>query len=200
MAVMIQKPREYETIYILQPQVDPDEADRIAGRVTEVVARLNGKLTKLDNWGKRRLAYPIRKHTRGVFVLVRYIGIGDIVAEVERNLRLLDQVMRHQTVCIRVEGVTLDVAIDPEEVKFRRLELTPDEEEPNLEQRLGMLEEHRPRRHEHDFGDDEFADDPMADDEDTVTAPRKPKVTAVAAPLAAPTDAPVDTTPATEKE
>lgn len=199
MAVMIQKPREYETIYILQPQVDPDEADRIAGRVTDVVARLNGKLTKLDNWGKRKLAYPIRKHTRGVFVLVRYIGIGDIVAEVERNLRLLDQVMRHQTVCIRVEGVTLDVAIDPEEVKFRRLEVTADEEEPNLEQRLGMLEEHRPRRHEHEFGDDEFADDPMADDEDTVTAPRRPKVTAVAAPVVAPVDAPVDV-PATEKE
>ena len=69
-----------------------------------------------------------------------------------------------------------------------------------------MLEEHRPRRHEQDFGDDEFADDPMADDEDTVTAPRKPKVTAVVAPVAAPapsdslTAAPADTTSATEKE
>jgi small subunit ribosomal protein S6 len=175
MATLIQKPREYETIYILQPQVDPDEADRIAARITDVVARLEGKLTKLDNWGKRRLAYPIRKHTRGVFVLVRYIGIGDIVAEVERNLRLLDQVMRHQTVCIRVEGVTLDVAVDPEEVKFRRLEVTEDEEEPNLEQRLGMLEEQRPRRSDNEFGDDEFGDDGMGDDEDTVTAPRTAK-------------------------
>lgn len=198
MAIMIQKPREYETIYILQPQVDPDEADRIAGRVTEAVTKLNGKLTKLDNWGKRRLAYPIRKHTRGVFVLVRYIGIGDIVAEVERNLRLLDQVIRHQTVCIGVEGVTLDVAIDPEEIKFRRLEVTADEEEPNLEQRLGMLEDQRPRRHEQDFGDDEFADDSMADDEDTVTAPRTPKVAAAPVPDAA--TAPIDATPTAEKE
>ena len=65
--------------------------------------------------------------------------------------------------------------IDPEEVKFRRLEITQDEEEPNLEQRLGMLEEQRPRRSDNEVGDDEFGDDGMGDDEDTVTAPRTAK-------------------------
>lgn len=135
--------REYETIYILQPQVDPDEADRIATRMSEVVTRLEGRLTKVDNWGKRKLAYPIRRHTRGVFVYLRYLGFSDMVAEVERNLRMLDSVIRHQTIQVQDEVDPAVVTVDPEEVKFRRLEVTPDEEEPGLEARLGMVEEPR---------------------------------------------------------
>ena len=73
--------REYELVYILTPQVDPDEADRIATRLQEVVSRLNGKITKVDQWGRRRLAYPINKMTRGVFVCVRMVGYSDLVAD-----------------------------------------------------------------------------------------------------------------------
>ena len=61
MASSVTHAREYETIYIMRPQVDPDEADRIASKLTEVVGKMNGKLTKIDNWGKRKLAYPIAK-------------------------------------------------------------------------------------------------------------------------------------------
>lgn len=135
--------REYETIYILQPQVDPDEADRVANRMAEVVTRLEGRLTKVDNWGKRKLAYPIRRHTRGVFVYLRYLGFSDMVAEIERNLRMLDSVIRHQTIQVQAEVDPAVVTVDPEEVKFRRLEVTPDEEEPGLEARLGMVEDTR---------------------------------------------------------
>ena len=90
--------REYETIYIMQSAVDPDEADRVASKLAEVVTRLDGKLTKVDNWGKRRLAYNIKKNTRGVFVYLKYVGYQDIVAEIERNLRMTDSVIRFQTI------------------------------------------------------------------------------------------------------
>src|SRR6476646_2395810 len=86
--------REYETIYILRPNVDPDEADRIANRVREVLEGMGAKLLRIDNWGRRKLAYTIRKASRGVFVYVRYVGLNNVVAEVERNLRLIDDVMR----------------------------------------------------------------------------------------------------------
>ena len=56
--------REYETIYILRSAVDPDEADRIATRVREVIGTLGGKILRVDNWGRRRLAHPIGKATR----------------------------------------------------------------------------------------------------------------------------------------
>ena len=86
--------REYETIYILESNIDPDEADRVATRMKEIITARNGHLLKIDNWGKRKLAYPIRKSSRGVFVFLKYLGFEDLVSEIERNLRLLDAVMR----------------------------------------------------------------------------------------------------------
>ena len=141
--------REYETIYVLRTTVDPDEADRIATRVREVIAGRGGKLLRVDNWGRRKLAYNIGKHSRGVFVYVKYVGQGDLVAELERNLRLIDDVVRHQTVVMKHRVRVEDYAVDPAEVQFRRLEAsTPEEEqEPELAARLGMLD--RPRHDSH---------------------------------------------------
>jgi small subunit ribosomal protein S6 len=145
--------REYETIYVLRPNVDPDEADRIANRVREVLEGMGAKLLRIDNWGRRKLAYTIRKATRGVFVYVRYVGLNNVVAEVERNLRLIDDVVRHQTIQIKNKVRVEDYAVDPAETQFRRLELpAPDEaEEPELAQRLGLVE--RPRHEGMDRGD-----------------------------------------------
>src|SRR3954467_2190386 len=58
--------REYEVVYVLAPNADNTEAERIKNKVTEIVASFGGKLLKLDNWGRRKLAYVIRKHTRGI--------------------------------------------------------------------------------------------------------------------------------------
>jgi small subunit ribosomal protein S6 len=145
--------REYELVYILNPQVDPDAAEKISNRIIEIVARLGGKITKVDHWGRRKLAYMIGKFTRGVFVCVRMVGYSDLVAEVERNLRNADMVIRFQTV--RREGTfELDsLTIDPEEVKFQRVEAaSPEEEaEPSFEERLGLLQKPRERVEEDDM-------------------------------------------------
>jgi small subunit ribosomal protein S6 len=146
--------REYELVYILTPQVDPDEADRIATRLQEVVGRLNGKITKVDQWGRRRLAYPINKMTRGVFVCVRMVGYSDLVAEVERNLRNADAVVRFQTVRLDTVVELDNVTIDPEQVKFARIERPAEEEaEPTVEERLGLNV--KPREHRDDYGMDD---------------------------------------------
>lgn len=159
--------REYELVYILQPNVDPDEADRVATRIQDVVSKLGGKITKVDAWGRRRLAYPIKKASRGVFIYVRMIGFADLVAELERNLRNIDAVMRFQTV--RREGVfdLGEVTVDPEEAKFTRIEAPPaeDEPEPSFEERLGLTQQTRERSDEDvfdDMGDDEGGE-PAAD-------------------------------------
>jgi len=140
----ILKSREYETIYILRSDVDADTADKVQGRVAEVVARDNGKLVKVEAWGRRRLAYPVAKQKKGVYVYVKYIGRGGLVHELERNLKLQDSVLKFQTVQTTEEVDIQTVAVDPEEIKFQRLELPPEEEkEESRERALGLV----------DFGD-----------------------------------------------
>ena len=138
--------REYETIYVLRGTVDPDAARRIAERVTTVVEGAGAKLLKIDNWGRRRLAYPIAGSSRGSFVHVRYAGTGTIVTELERNLGLFDEVVRCQSVLVRRDVVLADYEVNPEDVKYRHLETDVPEEEPGIAQRLGLLDRAPPAR------------------------------------------------------
>jgi small subunit ribosomal protein S6 len=137
--------REYETIYILRPDVDADSAEKLGSRVAEVVGRESGRLTKVETWGRRRLAYDISKHRRGVYVYLKYLGGGKVVSEVERNLRLSDGVLKYQTVLVRSDVEVETVAIPDEDVKFERLELTPldDDREDSRERQLGLIEPER---------------------------------------------------------
>jgi len=132
--------REYETIYILRPDVDNAGAEKVVDRAKDVIGRLEGTLTKLDNWGKRKLAYPIQKNNRGIFVYLKYVGYGDLVAELERNLRLLDEVVRFQTVLLTEDIDPASVAVDPEEVQYLHVEEEEDTEDAELERArsLGM--------------------------------------------------------------
>ena len=146
--------REYETIYILEPNIDPDEADRVATRLKDIIAARSGRLLKIDNWGKRKLAYPIRKSSRGVFVFMKYLGFEDVVAEIERNLRLLDSVVRYQTVVMKPDVKPDEYQIDPADLEFRRLEVSEEaDEELGIAQRLGLVDAPRPPRQEGGYGD-----------------------------------------------
>src|SRR4051794_492395 len=133
--------REYETIYVLRQDVDPDAADKVAGRVADVVSRENGKLVKVETWGRRRLAYTVAKQRRGIYYYLKYLGGGAVVTELERNLRMLDNVLKFQTVLLRDDVEVESVTVDPEEVKFTRIEPPPeDEKEESRERALGLVD------------------------------------------------------------
>jgi small subunit ribosomal protein S6 len=152
--------REYETIYIMQSNVDPDEADRVAARVKDIVETRSGKLLKVDNWGKRKLAYPINKASRGVFVFFKYLGFEDVVAELERNLRLLDSVVRYQTVLMNGDVKLEAYQIEAADVEFRRLEVSAEpDEELGVAQRLGLLDAPRPQRRDSGYGEEGIEDE-----------------------------------------
>jgi small subunit ribosomal protein S6 len=137
--------REYETIYILKPDIDADGAEKIGNRISEVVTRENGRLTKVESWGRRRLAYDIGKQRRGVYIYLKYLGGGKVVSEVERNLRLADGVIKYQTVLVRSDVEAEAVPVVAEEVKFERLDLPPADEErdESRERQLGLVEPER---------------------------------------------------------
>jgi small subunit ribosomal protein S6 len=149
--------REYESIYVLKPDLAKATLEKVAGRVEDVIGREGGKLTLVENWGRRALAYKVQKYTRGVYVYVKYLGDGKTVSELERNFRLLDEVMKFQTVKV-ADGINAaDVTIDAEAVKFEAHEPPSADEEPELtlEQQLGLVEGAKlPREERDDYGDD----------------------------------------------
>jgi len=173
-AAQTRRAREYETIYIMRASVDNDEAERVASRVKEIITGLKGKLLKVENWGRRRLAYTIKRETRGVFVYFRYAGYDDVVAEIERNLRLTDSIIRYQTILVKPVVAIEELAVEPTDVEFQRLEIAEEEEEPGIAQRLGLVERPRPPRPEGeaaasgaDF--DEESEPDLSDDDDMLS-------------------------------
>lgn len=169
------KSKEYETIYILRSDVDADTAEKVQARVAEVVGRDNGKLVKVEAWGRRKLAYPVAKQKKGVYVYVKYVGRGGLVAELERNLKLQDSVLKFQTVQTAEEVDVAAVTVDPEEVKFARLELPPEEEAvESREKQLGLIDlgPDAPRSMRgHDRGEDEFGDPDLVEGTDDTAGP-----------------------------
>jgi len=162
--VQILKFKEYETIYVLRSDVDADTAEKVQARVAEVVGRDSGKLVKVEAWGRRKLAYPVAKQKRGVYMYVKYVGRGGLVQELERNLKLQDTVLKFQTIQTNDEVDVAALTIDPEEVKLQRLELPPEEDAvESREKQLGLIDlgpdAPRSMRHHDRGGDDDFGDD-----------------------------------------
>jgi len=92
--------REYETIFILRPDTSQDGIQTVNQRVRTIIESMGGKVLKLDNWGKRKLAYEVKKQLKGVYLFFSYLGGSGLVEEVERNLRLTDSVIRYYSVKI----------------------------------------------------------------------------------------------------
>src|SRR5262245_66480886 len=87
--------REYETIYVLRPNTTNEQVAEVNNRVKHIIESMGGKIVKVDNWGKRRLAYEVGKERKGIYLYWLYLANPGIVEEAERNLRMLDSVIRY---------------------------------------------------------------------------------------------------------
>ena len=90
--------RKYETIFIAHPDLVEDEVKGMIEKMKEVIENLNGELIKVEEWGRRKLAYKLKKLTKGYYILIRFLGNGQVLAEIERNLRLSDSVLKYQSI------------------------------------------------------------------------------------------------------
>lgn len=86
--------REYEVAVILHPDLEID-LEAPLQRLNELFERVGARIIKRDDWGKRKLAYPIDRQTFGVYVFYRIECEPDKTAELERNLGLMEEVVRH---------------------------------------------------------------------------------------------------------
>jgi small subunit ribosomal protein S6 len=90
--------RQYEFVYVLAPTVANSEVEAIQGELDEQIRKLGGSVENTDLWGRRKLAYPIGNFTEGIYVVQLLRGPGEMVTELERRLRVKDDVLRYLTV------------------------------------------------------------------------------------------------------
>ena len=100
--------RMYETIIIVQPDLGDEELKAVSAKVQDVISTMKGEFQRLEDWGVRKLAYPINKVTRGRYYYLRFDGDAPLIAELERRLRLDEKVVRYQS--IKIEKDTGAVA------------------------------------------------------------------------------------------
>lgn len=150
--------REYETIFLVTPDLTDDAVDKLKDRVRQIVNREGGKHLQFKVWGKKRTMYPIAKQPRAIYVHSHYLGDSKMVAEVERNLRNIDEVSRFLSVKISDE-------VDPETrpvLEDVRMAGDTDETKPGAEREGGFREG---GFREGGFREGGFRGDEMSDEE-----------------------------------
>jgi small subunit ribosomal protein S6 len=85
----------YELTFIVNPQLEEEALQTVTDRVTKFVVNAGGQVTKVDSWGKRRLAYPIRKLNEGYYVTLHLQTNPQTLRELEHALKLTEEIMRH---------------------------------------------------------------------------------------------------------
>lgn len=84
---------KYETIFVINPSLNEEATKQVVERFTSLIGE-NGEISKTDEWGKRRLAYPIQDFTEGYYVYVSFQSKPDFPAELDRIYKITDAIIR----------------------------------------------------------------------------------------------------------
>ncbi len=125
--------RKYETVFILDPDVKDQARTDLFDRVKDIITKENGILLDFDEWGNKKLAYEIKKKLRGFYVCITYGGTGSLVKELERNLRLSDDVLKFMTLLLS-DDVTVEQL--EEEAKENQDKLSEKTESESVEKKI----------------------------------------------------------------
>jgi small subunit ribosomal protein S6 len=95
--------RQYELVYIVTPEASEQEVTDLHTQIEQIVTRYNGTFDKTENWGRKKLAYEIGHHREGTYVVETITGSGELMKEIDRRLKVIDQVIRHLVVRVDEE-------------------------------------------------------------------------------------------------
>jgi small subunit ribosomal protein S6 len=113
--------KRYETFVVLNPDISEDERKPATERIGSLISGQNGMLIRVDEWGTRRLAYEIKKKSRGYYIRFEFCGAGPLVNEIERFCRIDDRVLKYMTVLIDekadIEKIRQEIEAAKEEIK-----------------------------------------------------------------------------------
>jgi len=90
--------RTYESVVIINATLEDDQIEATLARMQETITTHGGEIIELDKWGRKRLAYPIKKAKSGYYSVFRFTATTDLIAVLERNYRLDENVIRYLTI------------------------------------------------------------------------------------------------------
>jgi small subunit ribosomal protein S6 len=140
----------------MKPDVSKEAAAKVAQRIEDVFKREGTKLLAVETWGRRQLSFSVGRYRRAVYVFLKYVGGSTVVAELERTFRMIDDIIKYQTIVANPNVDMGELVVDPEAVKFEELDLPADiEDEKALERALGFIDPEPGTRRNRDVYDDE---------------------------------------------
>jgi small subunit ribosomal protein S6 len=101
--------RRYELIYIVNPNLDAESLGEVVAKFSDLTKKLKGYVVKVTEWGKKKLAYEVKRFDKGYYIVFDFCGLPETVKELERNLKLDDRVLKYLT-------VKIDEDVDPKEL------------------------------------------------------------------------------------
>lgn len=132
--------RRYEFVYIISPEVEQENLESVTDRVGQLIANSGGQILRLDSWGRRRLAYPIRKFHDGHYMVAQIQLEPGAIIELRRSLALTEEVIRYLLVRTEEEIEPAEVPEKPVEEE-RAIEQVEEPEEVEEEEELEPVEE-----------------------------------------------------------
>lgn len=106
--------KRYEVVSIVKADLAEEDINNIIDKASQIITERKGIIAKAEKWGKRRLAYEINKQKDGFYFFIDYAGDGSIVAEMERNFKIDDRILKFMTVAITGavtrEGIDAEIA------------------------------------------------------------------------------------------
>ncbi len=107
--------RPYETIFILDPDLEEAQTQSAIEKAKGIITQNKGEILKVEDWGKRKLAYQVKKKAKGHYFLIHFNGSSTLVSELERNFRVMDAVIKFQSVRLDESHAPSSGAPIPEE-------------------------------------------------------------------------------------
>ncbi len=120
--------RKYETIFVVDSLLKSEEIDSIINKYERFISANGGKIETIDRWGKKRLAYEIKKRQYGYYVLIRFDGPPTMIKQLEREYRLNEAILRYKTIKLSTAALhALEHKAQPhaKESKFQESEKEP---------------------------------------------------------------------------
>jgi small subunit ribosomal protein S6 len=127
--------RLYETLFIVTPDSSEEELKAVSTKFQGLVSDMHGQVVKYTEQGRKKLAYDVKKHSKGFYVQMDYAGTADLVAEIERNMRLDDRVLKYITVKLEDSVDSESIAVqEPEPPKETEAAVASEPEEAQPEE------------------------------------------------------------------